>query len=397
MSKGYADRVIKNNSEVAESTELIKRSMERAKDPTQREKEEAIASVFEMAGKIKATNFFKTQTEFFNLLMLKKVKDTKEYRTRFGMTWEQFCEHVGLKRRTVDLHLEDLEPFRQDFLATFCQFSGVELSKIKYLGMAVSGNVAEIQENAIIYNGETIPLDPEHRDEIHALLERLEETSKQQIEEKDAEIRAKHRLLKSKEDLVNKMEREIKRLEKTVEMEPLSEEEQEVVEILRKIQADFIEGISTIKKKIPYDKAPTIALRQLYFLYIFISKVCMDERLALFEVWKDAEEVPWEITEEELPPADAIIEGIGNTRTAFVVSVHSTEIKDRIISEMERGTTMIKATGGFTGEERPVLMVSLRRREIGQLRHIVKAIDKKAFVILVNNSEVFGEGFKNLN
>jgi uncharacterized membrane-anchored protein YitT (DUF2179 family) len=94
---------------------------------------------------------------------------------------------------------------------------------------------------------------------------------------------------------------------------------------------------------------------------------------------------------------DAIIEGIGNTRTAFVVSVHSTEIKDRIIKEMERGTTMIKATGGFTGEERPVLMVSLRRREIGQLRQIVKAIDKKAFVILVNNSEVFGEGFKNIN
>ncbi|PNE23413.1 hypothetical protein V511_02330 [Mesotoga sp. Brook.08.YT.4.2.5.1] len=94
---------------------------------------------------------------------------------------------------------------------------------------------------------------------------------------------------------------------------------------------------------------------------------------------------------------DGIIEGIGNTRTAFIISVESDSIKKRIIEEMERGTTMIKATGGFSGEDRPVLMVSIRRREIGQLRHIVKATDKRAFVIIVNNAEVFGEGFKNLS
>ncbi|MBN2218662.1 MAG: YitT family protein [Kosmotogaceae bacterium] len=94
---------------------------------------------------------------------------------------------------------------------------------------------------------------------------------------------------------------------------------------------------------------------------------------------------------------DGIIEGVGNTRTAFVISKESESIKEKVINEMERGTTMIKATGGFSGEDRPVLMVSIRRREIGQLRHIVKTTDKRAFVIVVNNSEVFGEGFKNLS
>jgi uncharacterized membrane-anchored protein YitT (DUF2179 family) len=94
---------------------------------------------------------------------------------------------------------------------------------------------------------------------------------------------------------------------------------------------------------------------------------------------------------------DGIIEGIGNTRTAFVISKESEAIKEKVINEMERGTTMIKATGGFSGEDRPVLMVSIRRREIGQLRHIVKTTDRRAFVIVVNNSEVFGEGFKDLS
>ncbi|MDK2943552.1 YitT family protein [Mesotoga prima] len=94
---------------------------------------------------------------------------------------------------------------------------------------------------------------------------------------------------------------------------------------------------------------------------------------------------------------DGIIEGIGNTRTAFVISKESEAIKEKVINEMERGTTIIKATGGFSGEDRPVLMVSIRRREIGQLRHIVKTTDRRAFVVVVNNSEVFGEGFKDLS
>lgn len=301
---------VKGITEAVESMESVRRNLEKAKDPTQQEKEEAIANVFEMAGKIKATNFFKTQAEFFNLVMLKKVKDSREYRERFGMTWEQFCEHAGVNRRTVDRQLDELEPFRQDFLDTLSNFSGVTLSKIKYLGMAVSGQMAEISDNAIIYNGETIPLDPEHRDEIQALLDNLEESHKQTLEEKDSAIRAKNRLLKSKEELVNKMEREIKRLEKTVDMEPLSAEEQEAIDILREIQSRFVEAISTIKKKVPYDKAPAIALRQLYFLYIFMSKVCLDERLDLHEHWKDAEDVPWEIDPEELPPPDAMIENL---------------------------------------------------------------------------------------
>lgn len=94
---------------------------------------------------------------------------------------------------------------------------------------------------------------------------------------------------------------------------------------------------------------------------------------------------------------DGIIEGIGNTRTALIVSYKSDAIKDRILDEMGRGVTVLNAFGGFTGEKRPVLMVSIRRREIGELRSIVKHEDNKSFVIVVNNSEVFGEGFKNIS
>ncbi|OPY15637.1 MAG: hypothetical protein A4E66_00041 [Syntrophus sp. PtaB.Bin001] len=309
-----ADNFIQACSDSAESNEIIRREMEKNAEETQMEKEKAIANIFEMAGKIKATNFQKSQSAFFGLLMLKQVKESKEYRSKAGMTWEQFCEHVGVDRRRIDEQLLDLKPFRTEFLADFANFSGVEISKIKYLGMAVSEKSAEIAENAITYNGETVPLDAEHKDEIQALLETLEESHKQQVEEKDATIRTKDRLIKAKEDVIKKMERELSRLEKTVKKTDLTEEEQDAINLLAEVQTNFIQGIADIKKQIKPGEAPEIALRQLYFLYIFISKVCMEERLDLHEFYRNAEDVPWEITEMELPPTEVLVDNLPLTR-----------------------------------------------------------------------------------
>jgi hypothetical protein len=313
MSKNAGAVVSKAYRDAADESAKMSHNLVISAEQQQREKEIAIGEIHEMAGKVKATNFFKTQSDFFTLLMLKKVKDSKEYRDRFGMTWENFCEYVGLKRRTVDLQLEDIEPFRQDFLATFANFSGVTISKIRYLGMAIDEKLAKIAGNSIIFNGETIPVDAEHADEIKELLETLEENHKKEKDEADTTIRTKDRLLKSKEDTINKMERELKRLERTVEKSELTEEEQEGVDMLIQMQKDFLTTISDIKKKIIPHKAPDVVLRQLYYLYIFMSKVTMEERLALHEEYKNAEEVPWEISEFEIPPTDVMLDNLPMT------------------------------------------------------------------------------------
>ncbi len=310
MSKREAELVAKAQDDSARTTEVMRREHEKSVEQAQIDKEAAIANIYEMAGKIKATNFFKSQAEFFNLLMLKKVKDSKEYRERFGLTWEQFCTHTGLNWRTIDRNLEDLKPFHCDFLQTFVNFTGVTFSKIKYLGIAESVTVTE---NAITYNGETIPVDAEHADEIQSLLETLEENHRQEHEENSTLIRTKERLLKAKEDTINKMERELARLEKTVPKSELTEEEQEGVNMLIQMHKDFLTTISDIKKKIQPNKAPDVVLRQLYYLYIFIAKVVMEERMALHEAYANAEDVPWEITEMELPPTDVMIDNLPMT------------------------------------------------------------------------------------
>lgn len=311
--KTEADIVVGAVSEHAESVEIMKREHEKSVEQAQIDKEAAIANIYEMAGKIKATNFFKSQAEFFNLVMLKKVKDSKVYRERFGITWEQFCEHVGINKRTMDRALGDIAPFRQDFLDTLSNFSGVTFNKIKYLGMAVDEKLVNLSKNAIVFNGETIPVDAEHADDIQALLETLEENHKKEKEEADTTIRTKERLLKAKEDTINTMERELKRLERTVPKSELTAEEQEGVDMLIQMHKDFLTTISDIKKKIEPHKAPDVVLRQLYYLYIFIAKVVMEERMALHEAYANAEDVPWEITEMELPPTDVMIDNLPMT------------------------------------------------------------------------------------
>lgn len=310
--------VIDVESEAALEVVEMEKKQEELKVSEQAAKELAIAQVFEMSGKIKAVAFFESQTRLMKLLYLKQVKDAKTYREKFEMTWEQFCEHVGEDRRRVDEDLMDLKPFKADWLTKFVNGFGVEINKVKYLGEAISANSAKIQDNAIVYDGEVIPLSPEHRDDIQALLERLEESYTAQIEDKAANLKTKDRLIAAKEDVIKKQEKELHRLEKavnkTLDLSDLSEEEQEAVELLAGVQGEFVKAISTIKQKISYQSAPEVALRQLYFLFIFISKVAMEERMSLHELYKDADEVPWEIVEEELPATDVLVDNLPLTK-----------------------------------------------------------------------------------
>lgn len=62
-------------------------------------------------------------------------------------------------------------------------------------------------------------------------------------------------------------------------------------------------------------------------------------------------------------------------------------------SEINCGVTKMPAIGGYTGEERPVLMVFVYQTEFTKLKHIIKTVDPSTFVIVSNAYEVLDEGF----
>ncbi len=86
--------------------------------------------------------------------------------------------------------------------------------------------------------------------------------------------------------------------------------------------------------------------------------------------------------------------GLSYSKVAFIISDSVEEIREAILHELDRGLTKLQATGGYTGEERTVLMVVVGQTEVTRLKELVRSVDRKAFVILSDTNEVLGEGFK---
>ena len=67
------------------------------------------------------------------------------------------------------------------------------------------------------------------------------------------------------------------------------------------------------------------------------------------------------------------------------------------VKDFDRGCTILKAIGGYSGAERDILLVILDRRQFISLRKFLKENDPRAFVTVTETSKVFGEGFNQLH
>ncbi len=91
---------------------------------------------------------------------------------------------------------------------------------------------------------------------------------------------------------------------------------------------------------------------------------------------------------------DLVQEGIGFAKAALIVTDQKREVQEQIIERLGRGVTGLRATGGYTGREKDVLICVISRTEISKLKKIVSMVDPRAFVIITAANEVLGEGFK---
>ncbi|KOY82214.1 YitT family protein [Lysinibacillus macroides] len=91
---------------------------------------------------------------------------------------------------------------------------------------------------------------------------------------------------------------------------------------------------------------------------------------------------------------DIIQLGFSQSKMVYIITVKQDEIREAIYAEIDRGVTKLPAIGGYTGEERPVLMVVVYQTEFTKLKQLIKSVDPSAFVIVSDAYEVLGEGFK---
>lgn len=94
--------------------------------------------------------------------------------------------------------------------------------------------------------------------------------------------------------------------------------------------------------------------------------------------------------------AETVLEGGGTVRAAMIITSKAESVSDRIIAELERGTTYLEGRGGYTGNSRPVLYCVVSRSEVALLKAIVHETDPAAFMVIGVAHEALGEGFKPL-
>jgi uncharacterized membrane-anchored protein YitT (DUF2179 family) len=90
---------------------------------------------------------------------------------------------------------------------------------------------------------------------------------------------------------------------------------------------------------------------------------------------------------------DMVVYGSINAKLTIIVSDHVDEITAKLM-EMGLGATILHGHGAFTGNNKRVLMCAARPGKIGAIKAAVAAEDpEKAFIIVCDAREVFGEGF----
>lgn len=88
-----------------------------------------------------------------------------------------------------------------------------------------------------------------------------------------------------------------------------------------------------------------------------------------------------------------IIEGLNPKKAVTIISTHHDRIAIRVTEAMDRGVTVLRGYGYYTGQTKDVLYIVISKQEVSSLKKIVRAEDKNAFVTIHDVRDVFGEGF----
>lgn len=90
---------------------------------------------------------------------------------------------------------------------------------------------------------------------------------------------------------------------------------------------------------------------------------------------------------------DNFIESFNRSKYFHVVTSNATCICDFIQNDLQRGATIVNATGAFTGDDKYIILTVLSPSQAVKLRNFIKEHDPKAFLLVPNTSEIIGKGF----
>lgn len=90
---------------------------------------------------------------------------------------------------------------------------------------------------------------------------------------------------------------------------------------------------------------------------------------------------------------DKVMYGSSSSKMLTIITTKGQEIADCIAQDADRGSTMLRALGTYTGTERQMLLCVCARPQVYTIRTAAYRIDPSCMVMISDTSEVYGEGF----
>lgn len=92
---------------------------------------------------------------------------------------------------------------------------------------------------------------------------------------------------------------------------------------------------------------------------------------------------------------DRVVYGGRSGKMVMIMSKKQPEITEAIMTKVNRGVTLLKSQGGYSGQDQNTMLVAVRKDEVFRLRKTVFDIDPDAFLMMLTTDEVRGLGFMN--
>ena len=92
-----------------------------------------------------------------------------------------------------------------------------------------------------------------------------------------------------------------------------------------------------------------------------------------------------------------VINGAKNDKLLFVISDKKLDdLHHYILVELDRTATRIKSSGLYTGADKEMIFLVVSYKEVAGIKLMIKQADPKAFVVVTDAYDTFGEGWKQL-
>jgi uncharacterized membrane-anchored protein YitT (DUF2179 family) len=91
---------------------------------------------------------------------------------------------------------------------------------------------------------------------------------------------------------------------------------------------------------------------------------------------------------------DSVMEGFNSSKSVRVISDKSAQIGEALIEKLDISVTYLQGVGGYSGLNKELIYCVISRIELPKMLDIVKEIDERAFVSVVDVHEVYGGSFK---